>query len=53
MEEERLMAPAELSEDGEIERTLRPRRLDEYIGQTRIKENMQVYIEAAKGRREA
>lgn len=53
MEEERLIAPGELAEDNEIERSLRPRRLDEYIGQTRIKENMQVYIQAARGRREA
>ena len=34
------------------ENVLRPRRLNEYIGQTKVKENMKVYIEAAKKRGE-
>ncbi|HPV02824.1 MAG TPA: Holliday junction branch migration DNA helicase RuvB, partial [Clostridiales bacterium] len=34
------------------ETSLRPRRLDEYIGQRKVKENMRVFIEAAKRRRE-
>lgn len=35
-----------------LETTLRPQRLNEYIGQTQVKENMKVYIEAAKKRKE-
>lgn len=41
------------SEAGPEETTLRPRRFDEYIGQRKVKENLMVYIEAAKRRGEA
>ena len=34
----------------ELEKSLRPHFLDEYIGQTKVKENMKIYIEAAKKR---
>ena len=53
MEEERLINP-ELENPGEerLENSLRPKTLDEYIGQDKIKENMKVYIEAAKKRGE-
>ena len=53
MEEERLINP-ELENSGEerLENSLRPKTLDEYIGQDKIKENMKVYIEAAKKRSE-
>nr|WP_302104811.1 Holliday junction branch migration DNA helicase RuvB [Polycladomyces sp. WAk] len=40
-------------EDATVEFSLRPRYLSEYIGQTRVKENLKVYIEAAKMRGEA
>ena len=36
-----------------LETTLRPQMLNEYIGQTKVKESMKVYIEAAKQRNEA
>ena len=36
-----------------LEKSLRPQSLDEYIGQTKVKENMRIYIEAAKKRDEA
>ncbi|ATY86567.1 Holliday junction branch migration DNA helicase RuvB [Kyrpidia spormannii] len=39
-------------EDGQLE-SLRPRNLDEYIGQDQVKENLRVFITAAKMRREA
>ena len=39
-------------EDRDLDRTLRPRTMAEYIGQTRMKENLQVYIRAARERRE-
>ena len=37
----------------ELDVTLRPRRLVEFIGQSRVKENLEVFIEAAKQRGEA
>lgn len=40
-------------EDGRIEGTLRPQTLKEYIGQKKIKENLEVYIQAAKQRGDA
>ena len=39
-------------EEERIEKSLRPKTLEEYIGQTKVKENMKVYIEAAKQRGE-
>lgn len=51
MEEERLMDVTELQED-ESQLSLRPERLGEYIGQLAIKENLQVFIAAAKSRNE-
>ncbi len=54
MEEENLMRPGVQNIEEEIqENTLRPQTLDEYIGQTKVKENMKIYIEAAKKREEA
>jgi holliday junction DNA helicase RuvB len=40
-------------EDRQFDATLRPTRIDEYIGQRQIKENLRVYMKAARGRREA
>ena len=53
MEEDRIISP-ELENTGEerLENSLRPKTLDEYIGQDKIKENMKIYIEAAKKRGE-
>jgi Holliday junction DNA helicase RuvB len=45
--------PVRLEEDEKFEATLRPRLLDEYVGQEKIKENLKVFIEAAKARGEA
>ena len=39
-------------EDSAIEPGLRPRTLDEYIGQAKAKENLKIYIDAAKARGE-
>lgn len=49
---ERLISPTKMAED-EIELTLRPSDLDQYIGQEKIKENLRIFIEAAKIRNEA
>ena len=51
-EHDRLVNPDIRTEDSD-EAGLRPRRLDEYIGQTRAKENLRVYIQAALQRKEA
>ena len=40
-------------EEAAVEATLRPKKLDEYIGQENVKENLKVYIEAAKNRGES
>lgn len=50
--ENRVMAPDYSPEDAEVENPLRPRVLSEYIGQTKVKENLSIFIEAAKQRKE-
>ena len=52
MTDPRLLTPARVEDDAQDE-GLRPRRLDDYIGQDRIREQLHVAIEAAKGRGEA
>ena len=42
-----------LAEDAEVERSLRPRSLGDFVGQARVKEQLDVALEAAKGRGEA
>jgi len=53
MTDERLTAAVLVPEEDELEGTLRPRRLDEFVGQERVKEQLGVGLEAAKGRDEA
>ena len=53
MTEDRIIAPAATREDEAIEASIRPRRLDEYLGQQPVREQMQIYIEAARQRGEA
>ncbi|MBQ8646968.1 MAG: Holliday junction branch migration DNA helicase RuvB [Oscillospiraceae bacterium] len=48
----RLVAPGELPQDSVEENSLRPKTLEDYIGQERVKENLRVYLEAAKLRGE-
>jgi Holliday junction DNA helicase RuvB len=52
MDEERLVAGDPAAEDMD-EASLRPRKMSEYIGQDKIKENLSIFIEAAKKRKEA
>ena len=53
MDEENLISPNVVDEmESQQENVLRPKTLSEYIGQTKVKENMKVYIEAAKKREE-
>lgn len=51
--ENRIVAPEYSPEDRDVELSLRPRRLTEYIGQEKVKENLKIYIEAAKKRGES
>jgi Holliday junction DNA helicase RuvB len=51
-EPERIQTPYLAAED-EFERTLRPRRLEEFVGQAQLKEQLAVAIEAAKARGDA
>lgn len=50
--EDRIVTSRTLGEDTEVEYSLRPKALTEYIGQNKVKENLTVYIEAAKARKE-
>src|SRR5258708_8906318 len=50
---ERIVSGQAFEEDARIEVSVRPKRLDEYIGQKRVKENIQIAIDAARSRCEA
>ncbi|MEG1548177.1 MAG: Holliday junction branch migration DNA helicase RuvB [Clostridia bacterium] len=52
MTDERIITSSMTSEDEQIEYSLRPRFLNEYIGQHNVKDHMRIYIEAAKKRGE-
>ena len=47
------LAPALRDGDEEVEQSLRPRRLDDFIGQERVKEQLEIALDAAKGRGDA
>jgi len=47
------LTPALRDDEEEVERSLRPRRLDEFVGQARVKEQLAIALDAAKGRGEA
>ncbi len=51
--ENRMVDPAYNPEDAAVENPLRPRRLSDYIGQEKVKENLAVFIEAARQRKES
>ncbi len=50
---ERVTAAVLAAEDDDLERSLRPRRLEDFVGQERVKEQLSIALEAAKGREEA
>lgn len=52
-DENRIITTNKKSEDMDVEVTLRPRSIDEYIGQHKVKEKMKIFIDAAKMRNEA
>ena len=51
MDEERIISPE--AQGNDIELSLRPKNLNEYIGQTKVKENLKIFIEAARLRGES
>src|SRR4029079_1244317 len=53
MSDPRIVAASRIDEDAQYEVGLRPRALDDYIGQDRVRENLQVAIQAARNRGEA
>src|SRR6266436_3292358 len=50
---ERIVSGVPFDEDARIEVSVRPKTLNEYIGQKRVKENIQIAIDAARSRGEA
>ena len=53
MEEERVISGSARQEEEAVERAIRPRRLDEYIGQAQVKTQLEIFITAARQRAEA
>jgi Holliday junction DNA helicase RuvB len=53
MTEDRLLTAAATREDDALEASIRPRKLDEYLGQQPVRDQLSIYIEAARGRGEA
>jgi holliday junction DNA helicase RuvB len=53
MNENRTISPQAEPEDVILDRALRPTQLDDFVGQDRVRENLNILIEAAKGRDEA
>ncbi len=53
IEEDRLIGASAQPREEQLDRAVRPKRLDDYIGQPAVKEQMEIFISAAKKRREA
>ncbi len=53
MSESRLISPEQLNDDDALERAIRPRMLNDYVGQPAVCEQMEIFIQAARGRGEA
>jgi len=50
---ERITLPGPIDDDLEFDKTLRPRRFSDFVGQKKLKVNLEIFIQAAKGRNEA
>lgn len=50
---DRVVSPKPADDEGKFELSLRPKRIDEYIGQDKVKQNLKILIQAAKARGEA
>ncbi|MBR2828195.1 MAG: Holliday junction branch migration DNA helicase RuvB [Bacilli bacterium] len=53
MKEESIIKNYDLVDDNTLDNTIRPETIEEYIGQSEVKENIKVFVEAAKMRKEA
>ncbi|MFH1334091.1 MAG: AAA family ATPase, partial [Pseudomonadota bacterium] len=53
LETDRLIATTEMTDDGVFDRAIRPKRLEDYVGQAPVREQMDIFIRAAKNRKEA
>jgi len=53
IETDRLIAPVQIREEDALDRAIRPRRLTDYVGQPAVCEQMEIFIQAARGRSEA
>lgn len=51
--DERIISTRQLDGDTELEHSIRPKSMEEYIGQDKVKESLKIYIDAALGRKEA
>ena len=51
--EERFISSERINSDTDVENILRPKTMEDYVGQEKVKENLKIYIEAAKKRGEA
>ena len=53
LEEDRLVSATGQGEEDDVERAIRPRRLDDYVGQPAVRRQMEIFIKAARQREEA
>ncbi|NVK22732.1 MAG: Holliday junction branch migration DNA helicase RuvB [Kangiellaceae bacterium] len=53
IEHDRIINPAEIADEDQFDRAIRPTSLDEYVGQQKVKEQMEIFLQAAKLRKEA
>lgn len=51
-ENNRVISPEELKKEKAFDLSLRPKKLSEFVGQNKIKDNLQIFMDAAKGRKE-
>jgi len=53
IESDRMVSAQLLQEEEALDRAIRPSRLEDYVGQPAVREQMEIFIQAAKGRNEA
>ena len=53
IENDRLIAADSLNGDEAIDRAMRPEKLEDYVGQPKVREQMDIFIQAARNRKEA
>lgn len=51
--EQRIVSASIMNDEEQLERTIRPKRFDDYVGQTAVTDNLKIYIQAAKQRGES